>query len=94
MEQRLMAFWKYDQYPFVLWAEITKFLKNGRVEVVGHDGYYPLPVLILPFDEGEKLAFVLKALKGNRVVDISKIENSYLVRIEDAISQYKTFKVE
>lgn len=62
MEQRLMAFWKYDLAPYYLGAEITEFKAGARVSVKGYDGYSFLPLRVMPLEGGEQILEKIQSL--------------------------------
>jgi len=58
----LYAFWKYDQFPYVLGGEVRTFLKDGSVTVRGYDGMAFTPVKIVPAKVGLALRETLNGL--------------------------------
>ena len=52
MEQRLIAFWKYDVPPYVLAGEIVEFTSDGKVRIKEYDGMVLNPIKILPYEDG------------------------------------------
>ena len=55
----LFAFWRYDQYPYVLGAPVTKMDDEGRVYVPDYQGWFT-PIKILPLQKGKKLLDALQ----------------------------------
>jgi hypothetical protein len=65
LTQRLYAFWKYDQFPFVLGGEVTAMQSDGSVETVGYGkGYWFTPFKIVPLADGRKIAKELERLRA------------------------------
>lgn len=56
----LFAFWRYDQYPYVLGAPITKMDDDGKVYAPNYQGWFT-PIKLMPLKKGKEL---LDALKG------------------------------
>jgi hypothetical protein len=49
-EQDLLAFWKYDLFPFVLCGTVKKFSEKvpGAVAIHGYDGMAFMPIVVMP----------------------------------------------
>jgi hypothetical protein len=62
MEQKLIAFWKYDTAPYVLSGEVLSFTAKGNVEIKGYDGYIFTPIKILPYEIGIEIADKIKEI--------------------------------
>ena len=60
----MVAFWRYDSFPFVLGGHVTKLRADGSVETrqYGH-GYYFTPFKILPKEAGEAVLEEFKKLR-------------------------------
>lgn len=71
MEQKLIAFWKYDREPFVLSGEVESFTSDGYVMVKGY-GYAFNPIKILPYDEGIKVKDKIEELGRSTRVKIAE----------------------
>jgi hypothetical protein len=84
---RLYAFWEYDSYPYVLGAEVTHLLENGRVKVVGYDGFSFKPIAILPYLQGVYFKSELKALEE----DYEDTVNEYRDCARTLIEQIKNW---
>jgi hypothetical protein len=63
--QRLIAFWKYDAFPYCLYSEVHEFLPGGRVRVKGYGRGNVLPIAILPYKEGLDAAKSLEELRSS-----------------------------
>lgn len=55
----LFAFWRYDQYPYVLGAPVTKMDDEGRVYAPSYQGWFT-PIKIVPLKKGKELLDALK----------------------------------
>lgn len=61
----LYAFWRYDQFPFVLGGPVTRMDEDGRVETENYGtGNWFTPSKLLPRATGEKLHGELKLLEA------------------------------
>jgi len=62
--QRLMGFFSYDQFPFVVCLEIEKFDEKGRAYVHQVGWYGPAKIVtVRPLKAGQALKEVLDALE-------------------------------
>lgn len=53
MEDKLYAFWRHDQFPFILGGPVTKMRENGSVETKNFGpGYYFKPFKVVPLKAG------------------------------------------
>jgi hypothetical protein len=60
----LVAFWRYDAFPFLLGGHVTDINKNGSVETREFGpGHFFKPVKILPVKEGEAALAKLSTLR-------------------------------
>ena len=75
----LFAFWKYDQFPFVLGGEVTDMKSDGAVETKEYGpGYYFTPIKFLPLDEGKKKMAELRKLQDEYRDAQKKISEDFL----------------
>ncbi len=69
------AFWRYDQFPYVLSGTVTKTLPNGNVEVEGYGtgttGFKP--ILVVPEPRGKLIAKSLERLTQYRERQVTNI---------------------
>ena len=75
-----MAFWKYDQFPYILGGIIMGWSLNdpGYIETKEYGkGYYFKPVKIVPASIGKRMLAELEQLKANRDDAMSKINVAY-----------------
>lgn len=84
--KRLYAFWKYDQFPFCLGGEVTDIRADGSVETVGYGtGYYFKPFLILPLEEGKKIAAELGKLREEHRIAIEAVDFTYTQKVKKLV---------
>jgi hypothetical protein len=63
-EQKMIVFWKYDQFPGCLHGELAgEFGCGGRVYVKGYDTMSFKPLAILPPTHGREVAAALDKLQ-------------------------------
>jgi len=62
---RIMAFWKYDMYPYLLWGEVVEFKAKGSIVAKGYEPMAFMPEFILEYEEGLKLSVRLETLRKN-----------------------------
>ena len=81
------VFWKYDTFPYCLWAVLDRVRKNGDFEPKGYKPFYfekEYLICILPEKKADLLINKLTALKNAR--------NSFLEFVNkearDAIKEY------
>lgn len=55
----LFAFWRYDQYPYVLGAPVTKMDDEGRVYTPAYQGWVT-PIKLVPLKKGKALLDALQ----------------------------------
>ncbi len=68
MKKKLFAFWRYDQFPYVLGSEITDMNNDGQVETTRYGkGQWFKPFKIVPVLEGERIMNDLHILKLGRM---------------------------
>lgn len=60
----LYAFWRYDQYPYVLHAKVESMADDGSVCLAGYGGMSVQPLLLLPLDAGQELGRTIGDLKA------------------------------
>lgn len=57
----MFAFWRYDQYPYVLGGEIDMMDDEGLVRVPSYGNAWFQPIKLVPIKKGKEL---LEAMKG------------------------------
>ena len=68
----LFAFWKYDQFPYLLGGNVEKVFENGLVKIKEYNSTFR-PVLILPKENGEMLKAKLEDLRAEYREEQSKL---------------------
>lgn len=87
-EQKLFAFWsvKYDLFPFVLGAEITKWRENGTICAKGYDGMHFTPLKVLPLEAGLKLKQKLEELQNERQIALGQFNKQWRAKLNGLAS--------
>jgi hypothetical protein len=76
---KLIAFWPYDRYPYVLSGTVLKVNEYGNVETEEYGkGYFFQPLLILPARAGKALQAELKQLEKEYHNEIAKVSGKYM----------------
>lgn len=88
VQQELMAFWKYDQFPYLLWGTITNFGSEGRIQTIEYGyGNWFAPKFILAKEDGIHLSIKLDKLRNDRNSELKKLEDKYNNLLEEMISK-------
>ena len=88
-QQKLMAFWKYDAYPYVLHGEVTAFTYDGKVKVKEYGGAVFTPVAVYPYEDGAGIAKIFKKLEADYLNDLMALRKEYKERLRE-ISPFTT----
>lgn len=89
MEQKVIAFWEYDQFPNILCGEVVKFRRNGSVETIQYGkGYYFKPVILLPYDDGMILKEKLDCIEKEFDDATNLIKAEYNEKLEKILKEY------
>lgn len=83
--KKRFAFWRYDQFPYCLGAEIDKVEKNNIVEPPNYGGYRFKAFKIMDYEKGKELKEKLEALKEERQSVIDTLEKGYESRLKELI---------
>lgn len=91
-KQKLIAFWKYDLYPYLLWGEIdTKFFpklwKNKLTYYIPSYQSYMAPVFILEGKAGEIMGNYLERLMQDKRNAIKKIDEEYKEHLKRVLKE-------
>lgn len=62
---KMFAFWKQEQFPFLLGAEVVRMHPNGSVSVRGYREVVN-PIRLLPLKEGRQLSIKLSEMAAAR----------------------------
>lgn len=84
---KLMAFWKYDMFPYLLWGEVY-YMENDKVLVKGYEGISFYPVLIVEYEFGKKLATELERIKRQRNDNITNINERFNSKLQDLLKEF------
>jgi hypothetical protein len=88
MDQKLMAFWKYDLFPYLLWGEVGSINKDGLAYIPSYQGSVKA-VLILPLEQGRDLADKLERFKIDRLLCIERINVDFRTGLGKLLDKYK-----
>ena len=66
-KKRQFAFWIYDQFPYVLGAEVKEIFYNGCVEPFGYEGFRFSPLKIMNYNEGKMLWIDIQRVKEEKI---------------------------
>ena len=80
----LYAFWKYDQFPYVLGGRVRTFLENGDVTVRGYDGMSYTPIKVVPWSMGVEIHAMLNELNEEYRQAQQKILEDALRKLDKA----------
>ena len=84
----LMAFWRYDLFPFVLCGKIVTMKGNGMVETEEYGrGQWFKPFQILPWVDGAVLKRELEELTDKYHANINKVKKEFLVTAKALIGE-------
>lgn len=88
MTEEMMAFWKYDQFPFLLGGTVNKMFEDGRVRTIEYGGYSFRPVFIVPKETGKKLKEDLEnsLIKYNNA--LAKLKESSLIEVNELTQKF------
>jgi hypothetical protein len=78
----MRAFWKYDQYPYVLSGTVSSISTKADPDIVETveygKGMYFRPMIILPDEEGKEIAEKLKMLKEQYNQEMASLRDRYI----------------
>ena len=80
------AFWRYDQFPYVLGAEVLdKKEEFGKlcIEAKGYETYRFYPLIVMPLDEGLLLQKKLDSLEEEREQTLDSIYKGFKARLKE-----------
>lgn len=84
---KTIAFWKYDLFPYLLYAEVVREAEDGRVVVAGYGGMRVKPVHLLPEKQGEKIAEQLKMLDAEYKASATALKVDYTKRVSSLFGE-------
>ena len=79
MSKKAYAFWRYDNFPFVLGGETTgdKLNKDGKIYVNNYSGYIQPDVAVVSFEKGQQVKEKLNILTKRRLDALKKVEDTF-----------------
>lgn len=89
--QKLMAFWRYDQFPYYLCGEVDHFKDDGMVYVKSYQGSFK-PVAIFPYEKGEEIKEELECLKGAYDRAHRELKENFEEQAQDIVGNLWHFK--
>lgn len=75
-KQTLIAFWKYDSFPFLLHGEVEEVKTRGLVSVKKYGSLFR-PTIILPENEGKAFIETLEELTNDYVAEIQAVKTKF-----------------
>lgn len=88
MNQRIMAFWSYDVFPYLLSSEVVKITPDGYVKTIDYGDKCFKPVLLLPLEEGEKVLRDLILLRNEFEASQRELLDSFKEKRKKLLSRY------
>jgi hypothetical protein len=87
MNKTLFAFWKYDQFPFVLGGTVEDINEEGLVQTKEYGkGFWFNPVKMLPLKEGKELLAKLNNLDYERRKAMKVMDKQFDKKVKDLIN--------
>lgn len=90
MNERLFVFWRYDQFPYCIGAEVEKFCSDGFVKPKGYGGMCFKPIIILPYEEGVIINNNLKKLEKEYYKKFNELKINYINKSYETASFLKS----
>lgn len=84
---KIYAFWKYDQYPYLLGDEVLE-IEGMKVKPANYGGYWFTAKFFLPDDSGAKLKEKLKDLKEKRQNELHKFNEKFDSQLGSLLKEY------
>ncbi len=85
--QKLMAFWKYDLFPYMLCGEIERFNDNGTIVPKGYNRMSFKPIAIIPGMAGEGAAEKLGRVREEYDINQKALKNTYAKKAKQIIER-------
>ncbi len=83
-----MAFWYYDEYPYILCGQIISRRNDGCVETKEYgNGFWFNPKFIMEYNDGLKLKEKLHELRIKRRRELLDIKNKYQTQLESLLKE-------
>lgn len=84
---KLFAFWRYDQYPYILGAPVLEMRDDGFIKPEGYGGYCFKPIKLLPLEAGKKLYKTIEQLKKQHWEAESNLRKEWIKKLNDSIPE-------
>jgi hypothetical protein len=88
MPQDLYAFWRYDQFPYVLHGRVVHMADDGTVRVQGYQTMRFKPILLLPVGSGEELGAKINAVRSEHQVELDKLNESFKDQVRELLDPH------
>jgi len=76
MDDKLIAFWHYDLFPYLLSGEVSGFTGKGLVYIEKYQGTFK-PLIVLPIKEGTTLQNEIDTLTKEYYSALSQLKTEY-----------------
>ena len=83
--QGLYAFWKYDQFPYIIGGEVSKINGKGHVYAPSYQSWF-VPLKILPIIEGKELGIKIKELTEEYKREEIRLKDIYVDKLKKLVS--------
>jgi len=60
---KMIAFWKYDVFPFCFWGELVKAEENGNFHIKGYDGFHFKKTALIGYIPAVAAGSIIKQLE-------------------------------
>lgn len=82
----LMAFWRYDTFPYCLCGTVTELREDGLVMTSNYGSYHFKPFLLLPLASGQELEDKLEALRSDHDRALAKVNKEFDNKLKEIIT--------
>jgi hypothetical protein len=83
MQQKLMAFWKYPNFPYCLSGEVGE-MKDDLVYIKSYQSWFK-PFLLTEYNYGLELKNKLEILEDEKRVELKKIDIKYQSKLQNIL---------
>jgi hypothetical protein len=89
MDKNLMAFWKYDRFPYLLCGVIDEVRDDGLVKIGSYGNALFRPQFIIPEEAGLKLKEQLNILEAKHEQDLKAVLENNKEEANKLLSKFK-----
>ena len=72
-KHQLMGFWECTASPYFLGGPIESFNDDGKIKVQGFPGFVFSPVIVVPYERGEKILADLRSIEAAYSKELSEL---------------------